>query len=143
IVNDVFHMAITITLEQPPIVPPQNELLIDCDRMLDEGLFSDTTLIVDSTEIPVHANILAARSPVFKTMLTQPMQENKTRFIVLEDIRTATMRLVLKFMYTANVELPAWAEATDVLIVADRLQMPGLVRHCAHKLIQMLKLESR
>lgn len=143
IIDDKLHLSVTLTLQKPAALPPSSELAHDQKQLLDNGLFSDVTFVIGADELASHSCLLAARSPVFKTMLTIDMQERKTRRVHLEDVSTDTMRLVLEYVYTADVTLGSWAKTMDVLLAADRFQMASLLRHCSQRLVGILEIESR
>lgn len=69
--------------------------------MLQSGLYSDIVLVTATSgkEFSVHKNILAAFSPVFASLFsTDVMVKEENRLLVI-DIDTATLELLLKFIY--------------------------------------------
>eukprot|EP00928_Gymnodinium_smaydae_P039650 TRINITY_DN27042_c0_g1_i1.p1 TRINITY_DN27042_c0_g1~~TRINITY_DN27042_c0_g1_i1.p1 ORF type:complete len:360 (+),score=58.31 TRINITY_DN27042_c0_g1_i1:46-1125(+) len=65
---------------------------------------ADVTLIVGSSRLPAHSFILAARSPVFRAMLTHPMREQSTREIYVEGFDNACIEAMLRYVYSGHIE---------------------------------------
>ncbi|KAF8646578.1 hypothetical protein HU200_065802 [Digitaria exilis] len=102
---------------------------------------SDVSFVVDGEEFPAHRAVLAARSPVFKAQLLGSMAEAKMSSISLQDIAPATLKAMLRFIYTDDLpidedgdeELPTEA-FQDLLAAADRFALDRLKLICAKKL---------
>ncbi|KAH9397822.1 hypothetical protein TYRP_004149 [Tyrophagus putrescentiae] len=69
--------------------------------LLDSGELSDFTIVVGTTEIPVHKCVLSAHSPFFKAMFshdcTKEAQEKK---VIIPDVSIDAMKDFLQFIYT-------------------------------------------
>ena len=65
---------------------------------------ADICIVVDDARIPAHSFILAARSPAFATMLTDPMKDSIIKEIVLEDIEACVVKDLLQFVYSGSLD---------------------------------------
>ena len=70
----------------------QANVLAATAKLLESGLFSDVTLVVEGQEICAHKAILAAHSPVFKAMFEHKMSESLEGKVMIDDIRTSDLR---------------------------------------------------
>lgn len=101
----------------------QNNILTNVkDLLKDEGL-SDVTLVCGGQSFKAHKVILSANSSVFKSIFQQ--NPHKDPIIVLHDINTASLKILLSFMY--NGEVNVTEEFLPVLLkTADTLRICGL-----------------
>ncbi|CAI5484922.1 unnamed protein product [Closterium sp. Yama58-4] len=70
------------------------------------------------TLIRAHRCILAAWSPVFSRMFETGFQEEKSKFVKIEDMDNRTLDLLLTFMYTGVVDLPVEISKGLLLLAA-------------------------
>uniref|UniRef100_A0A6V7J1V5 BTB domain-containing protein n=1 Tax=Bracon brevicornis TaxID=1563983 RepID=A0A6V7J1V5_9HYME len=93
----------------------KNQLGQDCHQLIQEvDQFSDITITVDTKKYHVHKVMLAARSTVFKAMLTHnEFEENRTRIINIVDYEPEVIAGMIEFIYTDKV--------TNLEVLADRL----------------------
>lgn len=59
----------------------------------------------DGSKLGAHRCILAARSPVFKSMINMPMLENQESLIQLDSYCTVTLQALLHYLYTGQHHL--------------------------------------
>ncbi|KAL2740240.1 speckle-type POZ protein-like [Vespula squamosa] len=98
---------------------------------------SDLSIYVEDSVFPVHKCILAAQSPIFKTIFTIGMKEQKDKKIYITDVAKEISDMyniqdlvelcketLIKNMNVENV--------FDTLIIADGLHMRDLELHCLH-----------
>ncbi|KAM0865762.1 hypothetical protein ACQ4PT_043058 [Festuca glaucescens] len=112
----------------------------DLGRLLDQEDGTDLSFIVDGEIFRVHRAVIAARSPVFRAELFGSMAEATMSSITLQDIKPATFKVMLRFIYTD--EFPGEDELVDssihmfqdILAAADRYALDGLKLMCAQKL---------
>ena len=90
--------------------------------------FTDIEFLVGDQVFPAHKAIVAARSPVFDTMLTTDMLESKTNKVKIEDIEPAIFQVFLKFLYTGR--LGRIADNHQLLLVADKYNVETLKNLC-------------
>jgi speckle-type POZ protein len=106
-------------------------------RFLNSKEFSDFTFICSDERIPAHRNIIAGRSAVFDKMITTNMMEKKSNRIVVDDIDSTTMRELLRYIYTLEVE-NLDTLAAKILYAAEKYDLPPLKSICVLKLIEQL-----
>lgn len=116
------------------------KLMKDLREMLLSGDHSDLTLVVKNREMKVHKSVLAARSPVFKLMLSTEMKEKLESRITLPDVSVEAANSFVKFLYTA--EVTATECSRDLLSLAALYQIDDLKRPCERMLITQLNGEN-
>ncbi|GFR22716.1 speckle-type POZ protein A [Trichonephila clavata] len=96
--------------------------------------FADVVLKCESFTVPVHKNILAARSPVFSAMFKNDMRESQEKTVDISDIGFSVLRIMLVYIYTGNTEDVNMSNAVDILFAADKYQLMRLKKVCAEYL---------
>jgi speckle-type POZ protein len=99
-------------------------------EMFETGRISDVTIKTkDNKEIKAHSFILS-RSKVFNAMLNaHNTKEAQQKTIKIEDISFEVLNEMIGFMYYEKA--PRIEEmAIDLLIAADKYDVPGLVNKC-------------
>jgi hypothetical protein len=81
--------------------------------------------------VPVHKLILAARSPVFRAMLSSGMKESCANEVVMVDVCVDAVKAFVRFLYTdgckrAVLEVHGW----DLLALADKYDITALRCMC-------------
>uniref|UniRef100_A0A7E4UTZ6 BTB domain-containing protein n=1 Tax=Panagrellus redivivus TaxID=6233 RepID=A0A7E4UTZ6_PANRE len=76
--------------------------------------FSDVTLVIDGTDLPAHRMILSQRCPYFKTMFASRMIESMSKRIELRETPINGFKHVLKWIYTAEIEISQMDTALEV-----------------------------
>ncbi|RLN04383.1 hypothetical protein C2845_PM13G23000 [Panicum miliaceum] len=122
--------------------------------LLDRAEGSDVSFLVGDEEFPAHRAVLAvaARSPVFRAQLLGSMADAKSRRITMHDVKPATFRILLRFMYTDRLppdeELGSSSAAEllslfqDLLAAADMYQLDRMKLMCAHRVFEFVSAES-
>ncbi|XP_077083024.1 kelch-like protein 40a [Siphateles boraxobius] len=128
-----------------PVTEPrmyQQTLLQDglCD-LLDANKFVDCVLKIRDKEFPCHRLVLAASSPYFKAMFLSDLEESKKREIVLKDIEPGIMGLILRYMYTSDINLTE-QNVQDIFMAANMYQIPSIFSVCVSYLQQKLVLSN-
>ena len=115
-------------IEQPRMY--QQTLLQDglCD-LLETDKFVDCVLKVKEQEFPCHRLVLAASSPYFKAMFLSNLEESKKRVIELKDVEPGVMGLVLRYLYTSDINLTE-QNVQDIFMVANMFQIPSIFSVC-------------
>ncbi|XP_003745980.1 BTB/POZ domain-containing protein 9-like [Galendromus occidentalis] len=82
---------------------------------------SDITLVVEGEAIYAHKNILAASCDYFRALFRGGMMESDQEEVELKDVPARGFKAVLKYIYTAQLELKSMDVETilEVLSVAD------------------------
>ena len=100
---------------------PEDNLSTDLGKLLEEGLFSDITLMAGDQRFPVHKALLASRSPVFAGMFRHiEMEESKQGVVQIKDLQPEVLKEMLKFIYTGKAsQLENMAD--ELLSAADKV----------------------
>uniref|UniRef100_A0A0D9X9Y2 BTB domain-containing protein n=1 Tax=Leersia perrieri TaxID=77586 RepID=A0A0D9X9Y2_9ORYZ len=134
-----------------PLSVPPSDIGVHLGGMLDRGVGTDVTFLVDGETFPAHRVVLAARSLVFETELYGSMMEANMSCITLHDIEPDTFRAMLRFIYTDTllvdgVELMTTAMTTELfyklLAAADRYGLNRLKCMCAQKLWETVSVDT-
>ena len=96
----------------------------------------DIVLSVEGHKIHCHKLILSTCSNVFKTMFTTDMIEKHSNEIILKDIQLPTLKSLLTFMYSDDVDSDEIT--TDLLAAAEFYELLKLKDICEDRLITML-----
>lgn len=131
--------ALTIDpVEQPRMY--QQTLLQDglCD-LLENEKFVDCILKIQDKEFPCHRLVLAASSPFFKAMFLSDLEESKKREIVLKDVEPGVMGMILRYLYTSDINLTE-QNVQDIFMVANMYQIPSIFSVCVSYLKEKLVL---
>lgn len=116
---------------------PECRLSEDLGWLLDSSCNSDVTLRVDGGSFGAHRSILAARSPVFRTMFEHPMQERALGEVVVTDVEYDVFADLLRFVYTGRVPdniVKPW----PLFVAADKYQLERLKVACEVALLSRL-----
>ncbi|KAF3638349.1 hypothetical protein CQW23_03427 [Capsicum baccatum] len=113
--------------------------------------FSDVVLVASHDEsgnstphpVPVPANraVLASRSPVFRAMLENEMEESLSGTIKISDVSYDALRAFVTYLYTADACLDELM-ACDLLVLAEKYQVKHLKTYCEKFLISKLNWEN-
>ncbi|KAL7675130.1 hypothetical protein ACOME3_001399 [Neoechinorhynchus agilis] len=133
----------------------------DLKRLFDSGEFADTKVIVKWREnnlssncsellnpfeyedtFNVHKTILAARSPVFKVMLTSSYTtENQSGQVKIEEFSPHTINYFLEFLYAGQLS-KCDCDYIELFRVADKYEVSDLRLLCEQKLVALIKSEN-
>ncbi|XP_016444697.2 BTB/POZ domain-containing protein At4g08455 [Nicotiana tabacum] len=93
--------------------------------------------------VPVPANraVLASRSPVFRAMLENEMEESLSGTIKISDVSYDALRAFVTYLYTADACLDELM-ACDLLVLAEKYQVKHLKTYCEKFLISKLNWEN-
>lgn len=107
----------------------------DIKKMFGEELFTDFQLETNDGEVlKAHKVILAARSPVFFSMLSNDLEEARTGSVKILDFNRQIMKEVLRFVYQNEVE-NVDDIASDLIFAAEKYQLEQLKELCVKSLI--------
>ena len=127
-------------LEEPRMY--QQTLLQDglCD-LLENDKFVDCVLKIKGKEFPCHRLVLAACSSYFRAFFQSEEDESKKREIVLDEVEPGVMGLILRYLYTSNINVTE-QNVQDVFAVANMLQIPSIFTVCVSFLQKRLSLSN-
>ncbi|KAF4076745.1 hypothetical protein AMELA_G00218700 [Ameiurus melas] len=95
-------------------------------RLMEE--LCDVILRVDKVEFKVHKIILSAHSPYFRLLFTKGSSSDQTVYTIT-DVSPDIMELVIHYIYTQEIQITT-DNVQALFVMADRLLMQDLVRHC-------------
>lgn len=99
---------------------------------------SDVTLLIGDVRFPAHKAVLAARSPVFFRMFTNDMLEKQSGVVKITDIDIAVLNMMLKYIYSAKVDILNYDCAIKLYSAADKYEITSLKERCAAYLKELL-----
>lgn len=111
--------------------------------------FTDIVLVASSDDpsagppVPVaaHKALLVSRSPVFKAMLENEMEESRSGTIKIGDVSYDALRAFVNYLYTAEACLDEQM-ACDLLVLAEKYQVKHLKSYCEKFLVSKLNWEN-
>ncbi|GBM49445.1 TD and POZ domain-containing protein 4 [Araneus ventricosus] len=115
-----------------------SSILDDLKALYKTQLLTDVELKTKTKSFRAHKNLLCARSPVFKAMLTNDMQEKNTDCIQVDDLENDTVEKLLNFVYSDNLENLQWDSAIKLYYVADKYAVEKLKLMCSSMLLDNL-----
>ncbi|UJR13455.1 hypothetical protein I4U23_000469 [Adineta vaga] len=90
----------------------------------------------------VHRSILSARSPVFAAMFSHSMLEDQNSSIEITDLQPETVRCLLEYIYTSNVEDINEHNAIEIFKAADKYQLEFLKQKAELIMINSLSISN-
>jgi hypothetical protein len=92
--------------------------------------------VTDKVIIPVHRFILAARSPVLKTIFTSEPQKQE---LAITEFPLEVVRAFIRYLYGGTVEKNILdLHAEPLFLMADQYRVPGLMDLCENQLVGKL-----
>lgn len=99
---------------------------------------------------PVHKIVLAANSKFFEKFLSfyehlqKEVQNAQVGYVFekSEDVSTAALKEVLRFMYNEKIEIQDYKEAVEILHAANKFEMKKLEDVCVENLMDSLEKEN-
>ncbi|XP_003977759.2 kelch-like protein 40a isoform X1 [Takifugu rubripes] len=131
--------ALTVDPEQQPRMYQQTLLQDGLCDLLETDKFVDCILKIKDQEFPCHRLVLAASSPFFKAMFLSDLEESKKREIVLRDVEPGVMGMILRYLYTSDIDLTE-QNVQDIFIVANMYQIPSIFSVCVSYLQEKMVL---
>ncbi|GBP08274.1 Protein roadkill [Eumeta japonica] len=115
----------------------------DFGALLDDPICSDFTIeSADEHKFQVHKVILAAHSDVFKAMLKEETAESQNSYVKLVDVYGDDLRCILQFIYTGTVKDIMECNCSNLLMLADKYDLRGLVLLVEHALVQQMTVDT-
>jgi speckle-type POZ protein len=104
---------------------------------------ADVTLACGSERVQAHRLVLCARSPVFAAQLREgPLRVDAAAVPVPPEITPHTLRRLLEFIYTDELEPASPEEASHLLNAADHYGLRRLFSICEHALCSALAADN-
>lgn len=131
--------AMTVDPVQQPRMYQQTLLQDGLCDLLENEKFVDCILKIKDKEFPCHRLVLAASSPFFKAMFLSDLEESKKREIVLRDVEPGVMGMILRYLYTSDINLTE-QNVQDIFVVANMYQIPSIFSVCVSYLQEKMVL---
>ncbi|XP_057326399.1 uncharacterized protein LOC130668235 [Microplitis mediator] len=123
--------------------PELTSLLPGLDKYLFSSESSDVIVKVGSEELPANKMVLAYHSPVFAVMFNTDMTEKRANSINIKDFDVDTVKEVMRFMYSGEVEP---IDDSDLLLkllsFAHMFQVDKLKNFCEYELTECLSVDN-
>ncbi|PSS19459.1 BTB/POZ domain-containing protein [Actinidia chinensis var. chinensis] len=113
--------------------------------------FTDVVLVAAADEtgkpaanpvpVPAHRAVLASRSPVFRAMLENEMEESLSGTIKISDVSYDALRTFVNYLYTAEACLDEQM-GCDLLVLAEKYQVKHLKTYCEKFMVSKLSWEN-
>jgi hypothetical protein len=116
-------------------------------QKLNETLFlnkessGDLKIICEERTFDCHKLVLSCQSEVFRKMFERRMVEDKTGKVNIDDVKPEVMESMLFFIYHDEIE-DKMKINSELLLAADKYNIPGLLDVCANYLEANLSLEN-
>nr|XP_042126360.1 speckle-type POZ protein-like [Peromyscus maniculatus bairdii] len=126
---------------KPGIQVPSCTLADELGELWENSQFTNCCLVVAGQEFRAHKAILAARSPVFRAMFQQDMEESRKNRIEIPDLEPQVFKAMMDFIYTGKA--PDLDSMTDALLAAaDKYGLESLKVMCEVALFRDLSVEN-
>jgi len=99
---------------------------------------SDFRIICGDESFPVHRLVLKARSGYFQGLFNSKLVESETGKVNIENMASETLKAVIEYMYTGKFK-DIESKALQLLVAAERFDLPLLKKYCEEWLISKLK----
>ncbi|XP_062193593.1 BTB/POZ domain-containing protein At1g55760-like [Phragmites australis] len=110
--------------------------------MLQEGILTDIAINTADGSIRVHSAVLAARSPVFRSMFSHNLKEKQLSAVDISDMSFDECQAFVNYMYDNLHEKEFTAHRLALLGAADKYDVPGLKVICLDSLLQDIETEN-
>ncbi|CAB4266847.1 unnamed protein product [Prunus armeniaca] len=107
--------------------------------------FSDVVLFASDDEaagpVPAHKAVLVSRSPVFRAMFENEMEESLSSTIKIGEVSYRTLGAFVNYLYTAEVRLDQQF-ACVLFVMAEKYQVQHLKDYCQKFLVANLNCDN-
>lgn len=134
-------MAVPINPMDEPRLYQQTLLQDGLSDLLENAKLVDCVLKIKGREFPCHRLVLCACSGYFRGIFLSDLDESKKKEIVLEDVEPGVMGLVLKYLYTSNINVTE-QNVQDIFAVANMFQIPSVFTVCVSFLQKRLSFSN-
>jgi speckle-type POZ protein len=135
--------TLSATVLANPAPLPAPALSAHFGALLASGKGSDVTLVCGGERLAAHALVFATRSPVFAAQLDEgPMRADTAAVPVPPEITPQTLRRLLHFLYTDELEPASPEEASHLLNAADHYAVTRLFAICERTLCAALAVDT-
>lgn len=115
---------------------PNTRALSSLGRMLSESIHTDITILASDGSVGAHRAVLAARSPVFRSMFSHDLKEKEMSAINISDMSIEACQAFLSYIYS-NIQYQDFlTHRLDLLRAADKYDVSDLKDACQESLLQ-------
>ena len=113
-------------------------------KLFGEKNFSDVKITCGEEVFDCHRNILSVRSPVFDAMFQSDMIENRSKNVVIKDIKPEVVKEMIYFIYNGETSTENVMNeiGRDLLGAANKYQLELLKNKCEEKLCSLLDISN-
>ena len=142
LLSDTSHTDITIIVS-PASLSEQVNILAPAQTSTSKRKHASFESAVESEQsevrIPAHKCILAARSPVFRTMFASGMAESLTNEVRIHDFEAVVVKEFIRFLYTEQCDYAILTQyVRELLSIACKYQVSSLKSLCENQLCSTL-----
>ncbi|GJS49816.1 BTB/POZ domain-containing protein [Tanacetum coccineum] len=105
-------------------------------RMLSESIHTDISINASDGSIGAHRAVLAARSPVFRSMFLHDLKEKEMSVIDISDMSIEACQSFLNYVYGIIDEQDFLTHRLDLLRAADKYDVTDLKEACHESLLE-------
>ncbi|KAL1307258.1 BTB/POZ domain-containing protein At1g55760 [Arachis ipaensis] len=105
-------------------------------RMLMEGMHTDITINASDGSIGAHRAVLAARSPVFRSMFSHDLKENDDSTINISDMSTESCQAFINYLYGIIEHQEFLMHRLELVRAADKYDICDLRDVCHESLVE-------
>ncbi|KAK1417980.1 hypothetical protein QVD17_27116 [Tagetes erecta] len=104
-------------------------------KMLSDSIHTDIIINASNGSIGAHRAIMAARSPVFKTMFSHDLKEKEMSVINISDMSIESCQVFLNYIYGNIIDQDFFTHRLDLLRAADKYDVTDLKEACHESLL--------
>lgn len=124
-------------------LPDLENLSKDLEFLLDSGIMTDIQLECGDYITAAHKAILAARSPVFSTVMGHETDECSNITVEIKDMEPLVLREFLGYLYSGKIPIDLSKDMLHKLYAAsDNYSVQGLKKLCSYCMIRNLNAEN-
>lgn len=105
-------------------------------RMLTDGIYTDITINASDGCVGAHRAVLAARSPVFRSMFSHNLQEKELSIINIPDMTVESCQALLSYLYGCIGHKEFLHHRLSLLRAADKYDIADLKEACHVSLLE-------
>lgn len=135
-------------ISQCVVSPPPEEATSeavgrDLFSSFEQQEFTDFEIVCEDRNIRCHKVVLAARSPVFRAMLLNDMEESSSAQVQPRDFNSQTISLLLRYLYRGHLEQDLVDKHSEAVFkAADYYEVPALKLLCEKALMKKVTISN-
>ncbi|KAL9997426.1 putative chromatin remodeling & transcription regulator BTB-POZ family [Helianthus debilis subsp. tardiflorus] len=105
-------------------------------KMLSESIHTDIIINASDGSVGAHRAVLAARSPVFRSMFSHDLKEKEMSVINISDMSIEACQVFLSYIYGNIIDQDFLDHRLELLRAADKYDVTDLKEACHESLLQ-------